>query len=201
MDVWPKQTNTVAKSHLWFPCRTLFSWLSGQDRPEVGGYTKRPSVTQSGADLTQVGPGQHSDPGSHSVNLKSKSNKHRPWSPTSALSLTIRSLHRPKTAETHSAQTGGHGRGASGCWRTHVNSTAHTNTHAARQITPKIKQTGQKDSTNERQVQTSYVPHRRTFITACDNMDMCVSARVCVCWGPCVNALNMSWVCVWGDLC
>lgn len=199
MDVWPKQTNTVTKSHLWSPRRTLFSWLSGQDRPEVGGYTKRPSVTQSWADLTQAGPGQHSDPGSHSVNLKSKSNKHRPWSPTSALSLTIHSLHRPKTDETHSAQTRGHGRGASSCWWTHVNSTAHTNTHAARQITPKIKQARQKDSTNERQVKTSYVPHRRTFITACDNMDICV--WVCACWGLCVNALNMSWVCVWGDLC
>lgn len=77
--------------------------------------------------------------------------------------------------------------GSSTCWRTHINSTTHRNTHAARKIAYKTKQAEwtapMKDMSKQAVFQNSG-PWDHTFTIIFDMIYVCI----CACWGVCVRA-------------
>lgn len=146
------------------PSQCVIQLVVTQDKPELRGYTKRPSVTQSRADLTQGCPGQHSDPGSHSANLSEKpiNTGPDPYIRTLFLkhtALTMHPLYRPETIETHAfcPDKGAWPVGLQLLMDTRKQCSSHKHTYTARQITPKNERAARRDSTKERHVQTSRV--------------------------------------------
>lgn len=92
---WTFDLNRQIRSTFVVSLQDVIQLAVMKDKPEVGGYTKKPSVTQRQADLPWAGPGQHSDPGSHSANLTQKAINTGPDPYIHTLSQTYSSHNKP----------------------------------------------------------------------------------------------------------